>query len=226
MSDSHKAALAEGREQGRAVRRYLEALEAHRPKRGRKRTQESVERRLTAIDDKLNDADALTRLHLSQERMNLQAELSSTDNAVDLGALEEEFVVRGQAVRRAQGHHLRRVAAGGGRPQRAAQGRHQAGRRVAAGAAEQAGRQRLARRIGRQQALAAAAVRRRSPEGCRTPVRGAASARTTLPSGRTDAGDVVDRPVGVVDDSAGRSGRRRAIRPTRRASRCNCPQSG
>ena len=93
MSDSHKAALAEGRDQGRAVRRYLEALEAHRPKRGRKRTQESVERRLSAIDDKLNDADALTRLHLSQERMNLQAELSSTDNAVDLGALEEEFVV-------------------------------------------------------------------------------------------------------------------------------------
>jgi uncharacterized protein YicC (UPF0701 family) len=93
MSDSHKAALAEGREQGRAVRRYLEALEAHRPKRGRKRTQESVERRLSAIDEKLNDADPLTRLHLSQERMNLQAELSSTDNAVDLGALEEEFVV-------------------------------------------------------------------------------------------------------------------------------------
>jgi uncharacterized protein YicC (UPF0701 family) len=92
MSDSHKAALAEGREQGRAVRRYLEALEAHRPKRGRKRTQESVERRLTAIDEKLNDADPLTRLHLSQERMNLQAELSSTDNAVDVGALEEEFV--------------------------------------------------------------------------------------------------------------------------------------
>ena len=86
MSDSHKAALAEGREQGRAVRRYLEALEAHRPKRGRKRTQESVERRLAAIDEKLNDADPLTRLHLSQERMNLQAELSSTDNAVDLGA--------------------------------------------------------------------------------------------------------------------------------------------
>ena len=92
MSDSHKAALAEGREQGRAVRRYLEALEAHRPKRGRKRTQESVERRLAAIDEKLNDADPLTRLHLSQERMNLQAELSSTDNAVDIGALEEEFV--------------------------------------------------------------------------------------------------------------------------------------
>ena len=92
MSDSHKAALAEGREQGRAVRRYLEALEAHRPKRGRKRTTESVQRRLSAIDEKVNDVDALTRLHLVQEKMNLEAELASTDNAVDLGSLEEGFV--------------------------------------------------------------------------------------------------------------------------------------
>ncbi len=92
MSDSHKAALAEGREQGRAVRRYLEALEAHRPKRGRKRTTESVQRRLTAIDEKVNEVDALTRLHLVQEKMNLEAELASTDNTVDLGSLEEGFV--------------------------------------------------------------------------------------------------------------------------------------
>ena len=38
MSDEHKAALAEGRAQGRAVRAYLEALEANKPRRGRKRT--------------------------------------------------------------------------------------------------------------------------------------------------------------------------------------------
>ncbi len=92
MSDSHKAALAEGREQGRAVRRYLEALEAHRPKRGRKRTQESVQKRLASIDERLADADALTRLHLVQERMNLEGELSTTDNTVDLQALEDDFV--------------------------------------------------------------------------------------------------------------------------------------
>ena len=92
MSDSHKAALAEGREQGRAVRRYLEALEAHKPKRGRKRTPESVQKRLAAIDKKVADADALTRLHLIQERMNLETELSATDNTVDLQALEDEFV--------------------------------------------------------------------------------------------------------------------------------------
>lgn len=92
MSDAHKAALAEGREQGRAVRRYLEALEAHKPKRGRKRTPESVQKRLAAIDEKLADADALTRLHLVQEKMNLENELASSDPTVDLEALEDDFV--------------------------------------------------------------------------------------------------------------------------------------
>ncbi len=92
MSDTHKAALAEGRDQGRAVRRYLEALEAHKPKRGRKRTPESVQKRLATIEQKLGDADALSRLHLVQERMNLQNELESTGNTVDIQALEDEFV--------------------------------------------------------------------------------------------------------------------------------------
>ncbi len=93
MSDSHKAALAEGREQGRAVRRYLEALEAHKPKRGRKRTPESIQKRLSAIEEQLPGADPLTRVHLVQERMNLEMELASGDNAVDMAALEEGFVV-------------------------------------------------------------------------------------------------------------------------------------
>ena len=45
MTAAHKKALAVGREQGRVIRSYLEALEASRPKRGRKRTAESVRRR-------------------------------------------------------------------------------------------------------------------------------------------------------------------------------------
>ena len=94
MSDAHKAALALGREQGRAVRRYLEALEQHRPRRGRKRTRESVERRLAAVEERLQAADPLERLHLSQERMGLQSELASMDgNGVDMAQLEEAFVV-------------------------------------------------------------------------------------------------------------------------------------
>ena len=92
MSDAHKEALAEGREQGRAVRRYLEALEANKPRRGRKRTPEGIQRRLAAIEERLASADALSRLHLAQERMDLEAELVASSDGVDLGALEAAFV--------------------------------------------------------------------------------------------------------------------------------------
>lgn len=92
MSQEHKQALAQGREQGRAVRRYLEALEAHRPKRGRKRTPDSIKRRLADIESRLETADPLSRLQLVQERMNLQTELATKSEAVDLTTLEADFV--------------------------------------------------------------------------------------------------------------------------------------
>ena len=92
MSDAHKEALAEGREQGRAVRRYLEALEANKPRRGRKRTAEGIQRRLAAIEERLATADALSRLHLAQERMDLENELASSSDGVDIAALEEAFI--------------------------------------------------------------------------------------------------------------------------------------
>lgn len=92
MSQAHKQALALGREQGRAVRRYLEALEAHRPKRGRKRTPDSIKRRLADIESRLETADPLSRLQLVQERMNLETELATKSEAVDLTTLEADFV--------------------------------------------------------------------------------------------------------------------------------------
>ncbi len=94
MSDSHKEALAAGREQGRAVRRYLEGLEATRPRRGRRRTPEGIHKRLAAIADAMVSANALGRVRLSQERLDLQAELAaSQDGGVDVEALESSFVV-------------------------------------------------------------------------------------------------------------------------------------
>jgi len=80
MTDAHKQALAEGRTQGRAVRAYLEALETHRPKRGRKRTPESINRRLSRIDDDFRYADPMKRLSLIQERLDLQAELDQLED--------------------------------------------------------------------------------------------------------------------------------------------------
>src|SRR4051812_40150544 len=92
MSAEHKAALAEGRSQGRAVRAYLEALAANKPKRGRKRTTDSITKRLAAIDAQMADAEPLKQLELTQERMDLEAELGASEQSVDLGALEKEFI--------------------------------------------------------------------------------------------------------------------------------------
>jgi hypothetical protein len=92
MSDEHKAALAEGRNQGRAVRQYLEALEAHKPKRGRKRTPDSIKKRLARIESELQSADPLKRLQLTQERLDLSQELDAGASTVDLEGLEADFV--------------------------------------------------------------------------------------------------------------------------------------
>jgi len=92
MTDQHKAALAEGRNESRAVKRYLEALEANRPKRGRKRSQESIEKRLAEIETQIPTADPLKRVNLIQERLNLRNALGSTEDTVDMAALEKEFV--------------------------------------------------------------------------------------------------------------------------------------
>lgn len=92
MTAEHKRALAEGRELGRAVRRYLDALEQQRPRRGRKRTPESIRRRLAAIAEQLDAATPLQRLQLVQERLDLAAELEALDTKVDLSALEADFV--------------------------------------------------------------------------------------------------------------------------------------
>jgi hypothetical protein len=97
MSDEHKEALALGREQGRAVRRYLEALELHKPKRGRKRTAESVQKQLAAIEARLPSADPLARVQLIQQRMDLQTELATKGASLDLGALESGFVKAARA---------------------------------------------------------------------------------------------------------------------------------
>ncbi len=91
MSAQHKAALAEGRTQSKAVRQYLEALEAHKPKRGRKRTPDSIKKRLDAIEGQIESADPLKRLQLVQERMDLTSELANMEDKPDLSALEKGF---------------------------------------------------------------------------------------------------------------------------------------
>jgi len=103
MSDEHKAALASGRTAGRAVRHYLEALETHRPKRGRKRTPESISARLAKIDESLGSADPMTRLVLVQEQLDLQNQLATLEHVTDLAALEADFVANAKTYAQSKG---------------------------------------------------------------------------------------------------------------------------
>jgi len=92
MSPEHKEAMAAGRTMGRTVKTYLTALETNRPKRGRKRTAESINRRLAVIAETYDDAEPLKRLALAQERMDLERELLTVGDKVDISELEDEFV--------------------------------------------------------------------------------------------------------------------------------------
>ena len=87
MTNTEKAEVA-------GVREYLKALEQNAPRRGRKRTPESVERQIAAIDAQMAEATVTRRLGLIQERMDLKAEkeaLAAADT-IDLTALERGFV--------------------------------------------------------------------------------------------------------------------------------------
>jgi len=92
MSEEHKEALAKGREQGKAVRDYLSALEGER-KPGRPVDRQTVEARIaevqTAIDE---EPDPAKRVTLIQKRLDLEERLISIEDAPDLEALEAAFV--------------------------------------------------------------------------------------------------------------------------------------
>lgn len=86
--------MAAGRAEGRAIKNYLEALESNKPRRGRRRTPESIATRLEKIDHEMSSADAMKRLNLIQERLDLLAELEHLQAPkVDMAALEEQFVI-------------------------------------------------------------------------------------------------------------------------------------
>lgn len=92
MTAQHKAAMEVGRAEGRIVRDYLEALRSNKPKRGRKRTPESIQKRLAAIADELLTASAIDELKLVQERRDLEVELTTAGESIDIGSIESSFI--------------------------------------------------------------------------------------------------------------------------------------
>lgn len=92
MTDEHREANAKARAENRAVADYLDAIESHRPKPGRKRSVESLKQRLGTIADTFDDARPIQRVQLIQERIDIERSLAEGEIVADIGGLEEGFV--------------------------------------------------------------------------------------------------------------------------------------
>ena len=92
MTETEKTEVA-------AVRDYLKAMEQNAPRRGRKRTPESVERQLAVLEGEMEGASVTKRLDLIQQRIDLEADLETLQQAgsVDLSALEAGFATHAAA---------------------------------------------------------------------------------------------------------------------------------
>jgi chromosome segregation ATPase len=91
MSAQHKAALAQGRREGRAVKQYLEALGSRRP--GRPVTPERLRDKIASLETRIaEEMDPLKALEMRQERLDAEAALARAEATEDFAALEAAFV--------------------------------------------------------------------------------------------------------------------------------------
>ena len=76
MTESHRLALKVGRERGQIVRRYLQAIESAKPRRGRPITPEGLRKSIEKIDaDLATEKDPLRKLDLVQSKIKKQKDL-------------------------------------------------------------------------------------------------------------------------------------------------------
>lgn len=91
MTKEHKEALAQGRREARAIKRYLKALESRKP--GRPVTKESLEKRLDATKKKIEDEDnPLKTVELIQTRLDIEDQLSKLEETSNFDEIEADFV--------------------------------------------------------------------------------------------------------------------------------------
>lgn len=91
MSEEHKAALAEGRQQARAIKAYLKAIASRKP--GRPMTKDGLQSRLARISQKLGETDnPLDEIDLIQSRLDIERALAELEDADDMADLEAGFV--------------------------------------------------------------------------------------------------------------------------------------
>ena len=91
MSAEHKAALAAGRRESRAIKDYLEAMAARRP--GRPVTAETLAARIKDLEKRIGEeTNPLKAVDLRQARIDAERALESAKESADSAALEAAFI--------------------------------------------------------------------------------------------------------------------------------------
>jgi hypothetical protein len=91
---SNRSAVATDIEklESKVVKDYLDGLERRKVKRGRKRSPDTIKRRLAQIEMKLPSAPSLTKLHLIQEKLDLENTLKEMNKPQESDDLEPRFI--------------------------------------------------------------------------------------------------------------------------------------
>src|SRR5262249_30568808 len=103
LSPRHKAAMARGRTEAAHVRAYLDALAANKPRRGRQRTEATIQKQLTQVRGDLRNASGMHKLELVARRIELEAELDGKRIRGDLSTLRKNFVRYGASYAKRKG---------------------------------------------------------------------------------------------------------------------------
>ncbi len=102
MSAEHKAALAAGRKESRAIKAYLDSLGTRR--RGRPVTQETLTKRIKDLEKRIaTETNVLRAVDLRQARLEAEEALSAMSATVDREKLESDFARHARAYSKRKG---------------------------------------------------------------------------------------------------------------------------
>lgn len=92
MTTEHKEALALGRHEGRVVNDYLDALEDHKPKRGRRVTPDTIRARIARLDEDIPQMRGKDKLKAIQGKIDLETQLRRAEDTSVITDLQDAFV--------------------------------------------------------------------------------------------------------------------------------------
>jgi len=103
VTEEHKAAMVQGRNESRAIRLYLEAIK-EAGGRGRRLNKAQLEEKLAATLEELKgNPRPIKKLDLIQQRINLEERIAHAETTFDIEQLEQDFIAVAEAYSQRKG---------------------------------------------------------------------------------------------------------------------------